>query len=174
MTTLWLEPEEFPAFRRRLKAERIARNLTPARRDALLALLAFYGPEGLYPSDETVAAATGCSSRTVRRARADAVAFGLRWERTRKLVNGRYRQGPNRYWVDHETANLTCDPPQTDRKSHKDSKKDKKEAWKVVRMAPPRLLGQMVGGVDLLKLRREATLARLAEQAAKRLPPMRV
>lgn len=173
MTTLWLEPEAFPAFRRRLKAERIARNLTPARRDALLALLAFYGPEGLYPSDATVAAATGCSARTVRRARADAVALGLRWDRTRKLVNGRYRQGPNRYWIDAEVVSLTCDP-QTDRKSHKDSKKDKKEAWKVVPSAPPRLLGQLVGGVDLLKLRREATIARLAQETAKRLTPMRV
>ena len=172
MTTLWLEPEAFPAFRRRLKAERIARNLTPARRDALLALLAFYGPEGLYPSDATVAAATGCSARTVRRARADAVAFGLRWERTRKLVNGRYRQGPNRYWVDH-AATLTCDP-QADRKSDKDSKKDKKEAREVVRMAPPRLFNDQARGVDLLKLRREATLARLAHEAAKRLTPLRV
>lgn len=106
-TFLWLEPDEFPAWRRRLELERRARNLTdgrnltPARRDALRAMLAFVGVDGaLFPSDAAVAELAGCSARTVRRARADARELGLlSWESTRRLVNGRWRQGPNRYTV---------------------------------------------------------------------------
>jgi hypothetical protein len=96
----WLEPEAFVTWRRRLELERLARNLTPGRRDALVALLSFLGPDGLYPSDETVGKRAGVSARTVRRARTDARALGLlTWQPTRKLVAGRWRQGSNRYEV---------------------------------------------------------------------------
>ncbi len=96
----WLEPEDFPAWRRRLELERRARNLTLHRQKALGTLLAFWGAEGLFPSDAAVASLAGVSERTVRRARVDARELGLlTWQRTRKLVAGRWRQGPNRYAV---------------------------------------------------------------------------
>ncbi len=96
----WLEPEEFPAWRRRLELERRAHNLTLHRQKALATLLAFWGGEGLFPSDAAVAGLAGVSERTVRRARVDARELGLlTWQRTRKLVAGRWRQGPNRYTV---------------------------------------------------------------------------
>jgi len=96
----WLEPEEFPAWRRRLELERHARNLTLHRQKALTTLLAFWGAEGLFPSDAAVAELAGVSARTVRRARVDARELGLlTWQRTRKFVAGRWRQGPNRYAV---------------------------------------------------------------------------
>ncbi len=96
----WLEPEEFPAWRRRLELERRAHNLTLHRQKALETLLAFWGAEGLFPSDAAVAGLAGVSERTVRRARVDARELGLlTWQRTRKLVAGRWRQGPNRYIV---------------------------------------------------------------------------
>ena len=92
----WLEPAEFPAWRLRVEAERLAGNLTATRKDALKAMLRFVGDAGLFPSDATVAVAVGCSARTVRRARGDAHALGLlTWKHTRKLVDGRWRQGPN-------------------------------------------------------------------------------
>ncbi len=96
----WLEPEEFPAWRRRLELERRAHNLTLHRQKALTTLLAFWGAEGLFPSDAAVADLAGVSARTVRRARVDARELGmLTWQRTRKLVAGRWRQGVNRYSV---------------------------------------------------------------------------
>ena len=96
----WLEPAEFPAWRRRVDAECVAGNLTAARKDALKAMLRFVGDAGLFPSDATIAAVVGCCARTVRRARADAQRLGLlTWEHTRKLVDGRWRQGPNHYAV---------------------------------------------------------------------------
>jgi len=96
----WLEPEEFPAWRRRLELERRAHNLTLHRQKALGTLLAFWGAEGLFPSDAAVAELAGVSERTVRRARVDARELGLlTWQRTRKLVAGRWRQGANRYNV---------------------------------------------------------------------------
>lgn len=97
---LWLEPAEFTAWRMRVKAEHLARNLTPARRDALVALQAMICTGDTEPTDEAVAALAGCSSRTVRRARADAHDLGLlSWQRTRRLVAGAWRQGPNNYSV---------------------------------------------------------------------------
>ncbi len=96
----WLEPEEFPAWRRRLELERRGHNLTLHRQKALGTLLAFWGAEGLFPSDAAVAGLAGVSERTVRRARVDARELGLlTWQRTRKLVAGRWRQGANRYSV---------------------------------------------------------------------------
>lgn len=96
----WLEPEEFPAWRRRLELERRAHTLTLHRQKALTTLLAFWGAEGLFPSDAAVAELAGVSERTVRRARVDARELGLlTWQRTRKLVAGRWRQGANRYNV---------------------------------------------------------------------------
>jgi hypothetical protein len=96
----WLEPEDYPAWRRRPELERRAHNLTPARRDCLRALLAFVGEDGLFPSDAAVADLAGHGVRTVQRARDDARELGLlTWERTRRLVDGRWQQGPNRYTV---------------------------------------------------------------------------
>lgn len=98
---VWLEPEDFPAWRFRMKAETAGRHLTHTRLAALLALLTFYGPEGLFPSDAEVAARTGCSARTVQRARMDARDLGaLTWEHSRKrAADGRWRQGPNVYQI---------------------------------------------------------------------------
>jgi hypothetical protein len=99
---IWLEPEDFAPWRKRLDLERRAGNLTPARRDCLRALLAFVGPGGLFPSDTAVGTLVGHSARTVRRARQDAQALGLlTCDRTRKLVSGRWRQGPNVYQIRH-------------------------------------------------------------------------
>ena len=96
----WLEPAEFSAWRRRLELERLAGHLTMHRQHALRTLLAFVGDRGLFPSDQAVAELAGCCARTVRRAREEARELGLlTWQRTRKLVDGRWRQGSNRYTV---------------------------------------------------------------------------
>jgi hypothetical protein len=97
----WLEPEEFPAWRRRLELERRAGHLTLHRQAALRALLCFHGTEGLWPSDAEVAKLAGVCERTVRNARADARRLGLlTWEPTRRRgADGRWRQGPNSYTV---------------------------------------------------------------------------
>jgi hypothetical protein len=96
---IWLESDEFMLWRRRVTAEHAAANLTRARRDALVALVGLIGPDGLFPSDETVAARAHCCARTVRRARQDARELGLLdWQHTRKLgADGRWRQGANSY-----------------------------------------------------------------------------
>jgi hypothetical protein len=95
---VWLEPGEWTAWRLRVKAEHLGGNLTPARRDALVALVGLQCAGDTEPTDEAVAALAGCSARTVRRARADARELGLlSWTRTRRLVCGAWRQGPNRY-----------------------------------------------------------------------------
>lgn len=96
----WLEPLEFSHWRQRVKLERQAGNIPPAQRDALWELLTFHGEEGLWPSDKAVAERACVSISTVRRARKTARELGmLRWEPTRKLVAGAWRQGPNRYQI---------------------------------------------------------------------------
>ena len=113
---LWLEPAEFTAWRMRVKAEHLARNLTPARRDALVALQAMICTGDTEPTDEAVAALAGCSSRTVRRARADAHDLGLlSWQRTRRFVGGAWRQGPNTYKPVIPTNPITPCPPRPPR-----------------------------------------------------------
>lgn len=97
---IWLEPQEFSDWRMRVRAEHMGRNLTPARRDALVSLVGLMCAGDDSPTDAAVAALAGCSARTVRRARADAHALGLlNWERTRRLVCGAWRQGRNRYFL---------------------------------------------------------------------------
>ena len=82
----WIEPEEWPEWRRRLAVERAAGRLPALRRDALLALLVCLG-EREDPSDAEVAERAHCSERTVRRARVDAREAGLLgWRRTKRLV----------------------------------------------------------------------------------------
>jgi hypothetical protein len=115
----WLEPESFPVWRKRLDLERRAGNLTPARMLALRALLSFVGADGLFPSDAAVAGLSGLSVSTVQRARRDARALGLlKWERTRKLVDGRWRQGSNRYTIAIPERPV-CSDSQTDRRGRK-------------------------------------------------------
>jgi hypothetical protein len=97
LTAHWIEPEHYPAWRKLLEDERRVGNLTPARRDVLRGLLAFFGVEGLWPSDQTVADLTGYSRSTVWRARRDAKDLGLlRWSPRR---NPSGRQGSNAYEV---------------------------------------------------------------------------
>lgn len=123
----WLEPEHFPTWRRRLRLEWQACTLTLHRREALAALLTFVGDAGLFPSDAAVAERAMCSARTVRRARADARELGLlTWQRRRKLVNGRWRQGSNDYTV-HIPARPVCSRPDG-QDGRGVRKKEKKEA----------------------------------------------
>lgn len=120
----WLEPEHWHLWRRRLELERRAGNLTPARRDALRALLAFVGDDGLFPSDAAVAALAGHSVSTVRRARNDARELGmLSWRRTRKLVDGRNRQGSNAYEVTTPSSPV-CPDSQIERRRKAVSKQE--------------------------------------------------
>ena len=93
----WLEPAEYAAWRRRIAAEHAARHLTHARRAALLALVTCLSTN-VEATDANVAALACTSTRTVRRARHDARELGLlSWERTRRVVAGRWRQGVNAY-----------------------------------------------------------------------------
>ncbi len=155
----WLEPEEFPAWRRRLELERRAHNLTLHRQKALGTLLAFWGAEGLFPSDAAVADLAGVSERTVRRARVDARELGLlTWQRTRKLVAGRWRQGPNRYSVTVPTQPV-CSGGQRGRPS-KVSKNSKIEAYNDGGAALAEFTRQAAGMPDLLLARRQANEAR--------------
>ena len=95
---IWLQSEEWSAWRLRVRAEHLGSNLTPARRDALYALQGLLCAGNGQPTDADVAALAGCSTRTVRRARADAQALGLlSWQQTRRLVGGMWRRGPNTY-----------------------------------------------------------------------------
>lgn len=124
----WIEPIEYVAWRRRLDVLRRARHLTHAHKDALAWLLASAGPDGLYPADATVADAAGVSESTVYRARLRARELGiLAWTHTRKMVSGKWRQGPNRYVVLFPTAPVT--PRLPDRQSdgqRQDSKNNKR------------------------------------------------
>ena len=93
----WLEPAEYAAWRRRIAAEHAGRHLTHARRAALLALVTCLSTN-TEPTDANVAKMSCTSPRTVRRARQDARALGLlSWDRTRRVVAGRWRQGANAY-----------------------------------------------------------------------------
>lgn len=114
----------------RVKAEHLASNLTPARRDALVALQALLCTGDTEPTDEEVAALTGCSARSVRRARADAREMGLlAWQRTRRRVAGAWPQGPNAYTPVLPTTPVSprnASPPasQTVRASKEDKNRD--------------------------------------------------
>jgi len=113
MYELSLPPIQFVAWRRRCDLEHRARNLTRARRDALQAILAHTDEAGeLTCTDAEVAETAAVSARTVRRARADAAELGLlTWKRTRRLVNGQWRQGPNSYAINVPAGQLLCDAP---------------------------------------------------------------
>ena len=153
----WLEPEEFPAWRRRLELERRAHNLTLHRQKALGTLLSFWGDEGLFPSDAAVAELAGVSERTVRRARVDARELGLlTWDRTRKLVVGRWRQGPNRYTVIVPTAPV-CSGGQAGRRRPVSRKKETVQGGGAA-LAEFIRSASMVP--DLLAVRRQANEAR--------------
>ncbi len=154
----WIEPEEFPAWRRRLELERHARNLTLHRQKALGTLLAFWGAEGLFPSDAAVAELAGVSERTVRRARVDARELGLlTWQRTRKLVGGRWRQGPNRYAVAIPAVPV-CPAGQRGRQRQVGRKQ---EARYEGGAALAEFTRQAAAGPDLLAMRRQVMQDRL-------------
>jgi hypothetical protein len=154
----WLEPEQFPAWRRRLELERRAYNLTLHRQKALGTLLAFWGAEGLFPSDAAVAELAGVSERTVRRARMDARDLGLlTWQRTRKLVAGRWRQGPNRYNV-LIPASPVCSAGQAGRQRPASKKK---EAIQAGHAALAQFTGEAMMLPDLLAARRRVIEARM-------------
>ncbi len=154
----WLEPEEFPAWRRRLELERRAHTLTLHRQKALTTLLSFWGAEGLFPSDAAVADLAGVSERTVRRARVDARELGLlTWQRTRKLVAGRWRQGPNRYAV-AIPAGPVCPGGQRGRPR---ALSKVEEASKERGAALAEFTRQAAAGPDLLAMRRQVMRDRL-------------
>ena len=154
----WFEPEEFPAWRRRLELERRAHTLTLHRQKALTTLLAFWGAEGLFTSDAAVADLAGVSERTVRRARVDARELGLlTWQRTRKLVAGRWRQGPNRYAV-AIPASPVCPDGQAGRPRQVSKKK---EAIHGGDAALAEFTRATAGMPDLLAMRREVMRDRL-------------
>jgi Helix-turn-helix domain len=149
----WLQPIEFPAWRQRVKLEWRARNLTRARRDALIELLSCHGEEGLYPSDATVAERAGCCDRTVRRARRDAQALGLlSWQHTRKLSGGRWVQGSNRYTVTVPERPVF----QADTISDKGKTKRKKEASNRQPAAAPPVPPGFPSLADIAKARQVA------------------
>jgi hypothetical protein len=94
----WLGPDLWPAWIARVRAECVAKNLTWARKDALVELLVCISSGDGQVKDADVAERAGCSRRTVIRARQDAREAGLLdWEQTRRRVAGRWRQGPNSY-----------------------------------------------------------------------------
>lgn len=94
---MWLESEEFAAWRRRLGLECRARHLTETQRVCLEGLQAAM-LAGERVTDALVAERVGHSERTVRRARVAARELGmLEWEHTRRVVAGAWRQGPNAY-----------------------------------------------------------------------------
>lgn len=118
---MWLESEEFAAWRRRLDLERRARHLTETQRICLeglqAALLA-----GERATDALVAERVGHSERTVRRARVAARELGmLDWRHTRRVVGGAWRQGPNAYAL-RLPARPVCPAGQTGR-----ARKERKE-----------------------------------------------
>ena len=155
----WLEPEEFPAWRRRLELERRAYNLTLHRQKALRELLAFWGGEGVFPSDAAVAGLAGVSERTVRRARVDARELGLlAWQRTRKLVAGRWRQGANRYTILIPSTPVCPSGGQPGRQRQT---RKKQEAFQDGGLALAEFMRVAAGMPDLLAARRQVIEARL-------------
>lgn len=151
----WLEPAEWSAWRRRVAAERAAHNLTPGRRDALLALLTCLST-GTQPTDAEVARLACCCVRTVQRAREDGRRLGLlSWQGTRQLVAGAWRRGPNAYAV-HMPAAPVCPTGQGVR-ARKEGRK--KEAWEGGK--PPTLFPQPAALAALAEVRkrREGLLA---------------
>lgn len=153
---MWLEPDEFAAWRRRLDMERRGWNLTQTQRVCLegiqAALLA-----GERVTDAMVAERVGHSERTVRRARVAARRLGLlAWEHTRRVVQGRWRQGPNAY-VLRLPSGPVCPAGQDGR-----ARADRKEAQAPRSVAVQlRLLGEATQcNRDLLAERREMMEAR--------------
>lgn len=158
---LWLEPEEWTAWRLRVKAEHMGGNLTPARRDALCSLVALMSAGDDTPTDEAVAKLAGCSPRTVRRARADARELGLlNWEQTRRLVCGAWRQGPNRYAL-RVPASPVC-PAGQDGRARKSERKI--EAREAPRSVSAMLAAYGIGSLDEARAGLAAINARRAAQ----------
>ncbi len=159
----WLEPEDFPTWRRRLELERRAGRLAPGRRDALRALLSFYGPDGLFPSDTVVADLAGVSPSTVYRARKDARRLKmLDWEATRKNVAGRQVQGPNKYSILIPSTPVCPSERQSDGRRKKVSSGSKKSGADKGRLdALAEFTQAAMRGPDLLAMRRSVIEARL-------------
>lgn len=144
---LWLEPAEWTAWRLRVKAEHMGGNLTPARRDALVALVGLMCAGEDEPTDEAVAVLAGCSSRTVRRARADARDLGLlSWQRTRRLVAGAWRQGPNRYDL-RVPAGPVCPAGQDGRAKKQGRKKEAREGVRPAHIVVPPDAAKALAGI---------------------------
>lgn len=150
---MWLEPEEFATWRRRLGVECRARHLTETQRVCLeglqAALLA-----GERITDALVAERVGHSERTVRRARVAARELGmLEWRHTRRAVAGAWRQGPNAYAL-RLPARPVCPGGQAGR-ARKEGREEPRH--RSVR-AQLRMLGEAaVCNRDLLAERRAAT-----------------
>src|SRR3954447_11121092 len=101
----------------RLNAARRARHITPAHELVARALLKRLGPDGrLDPEQTTLAADTGLSDRTVRRAlRALADAGLLTWQRRLVRDGWRCRQTSNAYALVPEGPALPLPPPRIHR-----------------------------------------------------------
>jgi hypothetical protein len=127
---MWLEPDEFLAWRRRLGLECRGRNLTETQRICLEGLQAALA-SGHRVTDAYVAEQVGHSERTVRRARVAAQRLGLlTWQHTRREIGGRWRQGPNAYTL-HVPARPICPGGQAGRPK---KEKEERQAPRSVRM----------------------------------------
>jgi hypothetical protein len=156
----WIPAEQWPAWRLRVRAEAAVGNLTRARRDALTALLGLLCTGDVEPSDAEVAEVAGCSTRTVRRARADARALGmLRWTRTRQLRGERLVQGRNRYQIAVPNGPVCPKPTdQTDRKSAQGRQKERREAREAPRTAANMPVHVAATALEAIRRRRAAQL----------------
>ena len=101
----------------RLDAARRAQRITPAHELVARALLKRLGPDGrLDPSQDTLAADTGLSERTMRRAlRALADAHLLTWQRRLARAGWAARQTSNAYVLVPEGPALPPPPPRIHR-----------------------------------------------------------
>jgi hypothetical protein len=154
----WIDGDQFHAWRMRVCAECAAGNLTRARKDALTALLALMSEGDAEPSDAEVAALAHCSSRTVRRARADARLLGLlRWERTRQQRGERVVQGRNRYGVS-VPASPVCPRHQVARLAAQGRQIQKKEAQEAPRVVPIMPVHVAAAALEAIRRRRATAL----------------
>ena len=170
MPELYLPPID-PRWFTTVEKVRKTKHLTPTDAIVLRTLALFMGQNGeCFPSHLTIANAAGVSPRSVARALMRAKSLGfVTWITSRKRqVNRRWVQDSNRYRLKMPASD--CQDGKPLRYLEKERKKDCLGGGAL----PNLRIHDHVGGVDLLKLRREATLARLAEQAAKRLTQMRV
>ena len=148
---LELPPEDWSAYRNRLRDEYAAGWLTAAHYLVLVAIANLNAAGCWTPTVAKIALDAGCDQRTVRRARARAQGRGLLLVQPQYItVDGRQQQRANRYELALPTAPVTL-KPKTPRGGQTDRPIGKQEERK-------RLLNES----DLLLARQHAVTAGLA------------